>query len=156
MNKIWFILLISFIVGCNANESFIKPIKPQFETMSFDAVQKQLIIEKDLPNHLQILLSHWFDEKIKIDGFDGDMIFKISNYTQEISSIDGGKRVDLSLYFNLILNKPILSKKKSIKGMVSSYGTLKGDFSIKEFETVIANAQTNLVQLLSKDLKSKM
>lgn len=156
MSKFISILFIFFFIGCNASDTLIDPIKPQFETMSFDAVQKQLIIEKDLPNHLQIILSHWFDEKVKIDGFDGDLIFKISNYTQEISSIDGGKRADLSLYFNLILNKPILSKKKSIKGVVSSYGELKGDFSIKEFETVIANTQTNLVQLLSKDLKSKI
>lgn len=156
LNRVWFILLISFIVGCNANESFIEPIKPQFETISFDAVQKQLISEEDLPNHLQILISKWFNEEVKVNGFDGNLIFKFYNYTQKISSIDNGKRVDLSISFNVFLNKPVQSKKEFIKGEVFSYSTLSGDFTLYEFDTVIQNTQYDLILRLSRDLKSKI
>lgn len=156
MSKFISTLFIFFFVGCNASDTLIDPIKPQFETISFDVVQKQLVIKQELPKHVQMLITDWFNYKVKINGFDGDMTFNISSYTQEISLIDDGKRVDVSLFFDVILNKPSQTKKKLIKGAVSSYGTLTGNFSIGEFETIITNTQTNLIQRLSRDLKSKI
>lgn len=156
MYRLFLSLLFFFVVGCNANGSFINTIKPEFETISFDVVEKKLVVEEKLPEHIQKLISNWFDEKVKINGFDGDMVFKISNYIEDITLIDDGKRVDTSLSFIFILNKPILSKKQIIEGTVSAYGTLKGDFSIKEFEILIINTQTDLIERLSRDLKSKI
>ena len=156
MKKIIFLLFGFFIAGCNANESFIDPLKPEFETMSFDVVQKQLVMEQELPDHIQNLLSQWFNQRVKIDGFDGDMKFIISDFKQEISPYNDGKRVDVSLKFEVILNKTSKSQKKFIEGSVSSYGTLTGNFSLNEFDTVIQNAQSDLVVRLSKDLKSKI
>ena len=149
-------LYLFFIIGCNANETFIVPLKPEFKSISFDVVQKQLILESEMPNHVQNLLSQWFDQRIKIDGFDGDMKFIVSDFNQEISPIDDGKRVDMSLSFKVLLNKPSLSQTKSIKGDVSSYGSLTGNFSLNEFDTLIQNTQSDLIVRLSKDLKSKI
>ena len=58
--------------------------------------------------------------------------------------------------FNVILNKPSLSQTKMIEGYISSYGTLTGDFSLAEFDTVIQNTQSDLVLRLSRDLKAKI
>jgi len=155
--KIVLLLLLGFLVsGCNAKESFLDPIKPEFENVSFNVVQKQLIIKPELPRHVKDLVSQWFDQKVKINGFDGDMKFIISEYLEEISSISDGKRVDISLSFNVILNKPSLSQTKKIEGYVSSYGTLTGNFSLADFDTVIQNTQSDLVLRLSRDLKSKI
>ena len=156
MNKFLFILLGLFIVGCNASESFIDPLKPKFETMSFDVVQKQLVIEQNLPDNVQKLLSSWFNEKVKINGFDGSMIFTISNFNQEVSSINEGKRVDVSLSFSVLITKDLQTKKKLINGSVSSFGTLTGNFSLSEFDTVIQNTQSDLILRLSRDLQSKI
>jgi len=156
MIKLTFVLLCFFIVGCNANESFINPSKPEFESMSFDVVQKQLIIEQELPNHVQNLLSNWFNQRIKIDGFDGDMKFIVSDFNQVTSSIDDGKRVDVALSFEVVINKPSFSQTKFIEGYISSYGTLTGNFSLNEFDTIIKNTQSDLIVRLSKDLKSKI
>ena len=156
MNKFIFILLGFLVAGCQANESFIDPIRPDFANVSFDVVQKQLIIEQELPSYVEGLVSQWFDQKVKIDGFDGKMTFTISEYLEETSSISDGKRVDISLSFNVILNKPSLSQTKVIEGYVSSYGTLSGNFSLAEFDTVIQNTQSDLVLRLSRDLKSKI
>ena len=155
MNKFIFLFFGFFIAGCNANESFIDQLRPEFETMSFDVVQKQLVVEQELPEHVQNLLSQWFDQRVKIDGFNGDMKFVISDFIQEISSIDDGKRVDISLSFEVALNKPSQSQTKFIEGNISSYGTLTGNFNLKEFDTVIQNTQSDLIVRLSKDLKSK-
>lgn len=156
MNKFIFIFLGFLVAGCQANESFIDPIRPDFENVSFDVVQKQLVIEPELPIHVEGLVSQWFDQKVKINGFDGDMTFTISEYLEETSTISDGKRVDISLSFNVVLNKPSLAQTKKIQGYVSSYGTLSGNFSIAEFDTVIQNTQSDLIMRLSRDLKSKI
>ena len=156
MSKFIFVLLGFLVAGCQANESFIDPIRPDFANVSFDVVQKQLNIEPELPSHVEGLVSQWFDQKVKIDGFDGEMTFTISEYLEEVSSISDGKRVDISLSFNVVLNKPSLSQTKKIQGYVSSYGTVSGNFSLAEFDTVIQNTQSDLVLRLSRDLKSKI
>ena len=156
MSKLIYILLGFLVAGCQANESFIDPIRPDFANVSFDVVQKQLVIEPELPRHVEGLVSQWFDQNVKIDGFDGEMKFTISDYLEETSSISDGKRVDISLSFNATLNKPSLSQTQMIEGSVSSYGTLTGNFSLAEFDTVIQNTQSDLVLRLSRDLKSKI
>ena len=153
---VYLLIVCFFIAGCNANESFINPLKPEFETISFDVVQKQLIVEQELPDHVQDLLSKWFDHRVKINGFDGKMKFIVTDYSQDISSIDDGKRVDVFLSFEVILNKSLKSQKIFIDGSVSSYGTLTGNFSLSEFDIVIQNTQSDLIIRLSKDLKSKI
>ena len=144
------------VAGCQTNNSIIDSIQPDFENVSFDVVQKQLVIEPKLPDYVEELVSQWFDQKVKINGFDGEMKFTISNYLEEISPINSGKRVDISLSFNVILNKPSLSQTQMIQGSVSSFGTLTGNFSLAEFDTVIENTQIDLVLRLSRDLKSKI
>ena len=156
MNKLIFLLMLLFMMGCNANENFIDTLKPNLESMSFDVVQKQLVIKQGLPDHVKMLVTYWFDEKVKIDGFDGDMTFTILNYSQEISPINNGKKIDTSLSFQVLLIKPSLSQRKLIEGSVSSYGTLAGNFSLSEFDTVIQNAQSDLILRLSRDLQSKI
>ncbi len=156
MHKLVFIFISFLILGCTTNKSFVDLLKPEFETMSFDVVQKQLVFEKELPDHLQSLISQWFNQKVNIDGFDGDMKFIISNFKQDISSISDGKRVDASLSFKVLLNKPSLSQTKAIEGNVSSFGELTGNFSLAEFDTVIENTQSDLILRLSRDLKSKI
>ena len=156
MSRFYIIILGFLMAGCQANESFIDPIRPDFENVSFDVVQKQLIIEPNLPSHVKELVYQWFEQKVKIDGFDGEMKFIISEYSEETSSISEGKRVDLSLSFNVILNKSSSSQTKIVEGYVSSYGTLTGNFSLADFDMMVQNTQSDLVLRLSRDLKSKI
>ena len=156
MVKFIFLLFGFLLSGCQSNVSTIDPVRPEFENISFNVVQKQLIIESELPRHVKILVAQWFDQKVKIDGFDGEMTFTILEYLEETSSISDGKRVDASLSFNLVLNKPSLSQTQMIEGSVSSYGMLTGNFSLIEFDTVIQNTQSDLILRLSRDLKSKI
>ena len=156
MNKFIFVFFSFFFISCSANESLIDPINPELETMTFDVVEKKLLVKKDLPEYIQRLLSKWFDDKVKVNGFDGQLTFKISDYTQKTTLIRDGKRVDISLTFNLVITKPTMSQKKFIQGTVSSYGTLSGDFSLSDFDTVIQNTQTDLISRLSRDLQSKV
>ncbi len=156
MNKLFFVLIVLTITNCAAKESLINSEQPELQIITFDVVKKKLIVDQEIPNHLNIILTKWFNDKVKINGFNGDMTFSITNFTQETSLINEGKRVDASLSFKLILNKPLLSKRKVIEGTVSSYGTLTGDFSLSEFDIIIQNTQSDLIFRLSRDLKSNI
>lgn len=156
MNKLFLVLIVFYISSCVANESLIDNVQTEFQTITFDVVQKELIVEKKIPNHLSELINKWFDNKVKINGFDGNMTFTITNFIQETSLISNGKRVDTTLSFKVDLIKPTLSRKKLIEGTVSSYGTIEGDFSLSDFDKIIQNTQSDLIMRLSRDLKSNI
>jgi len=156
MKNFLFLLSTILIINCSSNVPVVNLQKAEFETMTFDVVEKNLVVQQNLPDHVQILIAHWFDQKVLINGFDGDMTFNITKYSQEVSSVSDGKRVDLTLSFIVFLNKPSLSQTKLIEGDVSSYGILTGNFSLAEFDTTIQNTQTDLIVRLSRDLQSKI
>ena len=156
MRNFFFIIFTLIFVSCSAKESLIDPINPQFGTISFDVVQKELILKIDIPSNLKNLINQWFDNKVKINGFDGQMTFTINDYREETSTIVDGKRVNIFLSFSLILTKPTLSQKKYVEGSVTSFGTLTGDFSLNDFEVVIQNTQSDLIMRLSRDLQTKI
>ena len=156
MNKFHFVFFSFIFMSCSANESLINPIKPELEVITFDVVEKKLNLEKNLPEKVEKLLTGWFNDKVKINGFDGQLIFTILDYSQNIISITEGKKVDITLNFNLVLTKPTMSQTKFIEGKVSSYGTLSGTFSLNDFDTIIENTQKDLILRLSRDLQSKI
>ena len=153
-----FLILLSTIlfISCSSNAPVVNPQKAELETMTFDVVEKNLVFQQNLPDHVQTLIAQWFDQKVLINGFDGDMTFTVTQFTQEISSVSDGKRVDVALAFKVFLNKPSLTQTKLIEGNVSSYGILTGNFSLAEFETTIQNTQTDLIVRLSRELQSKI
>ena len=156
MKKILIILIVFFISSCAANEKLVEPLQPELQIISFDVVQKQLEVDTNIPNNLQLLITRWFDNKIKLNGFEGNMVFKITKFNQDTTLIDDGKRVDASLSFKIIMTKSSESKKKFIEGNVSSYGSLTGDFTLNEFDNVINKVQSDLILRLSQELKSKI
>tara|TARA_B100000886_G_scaffold323906_1_gene268104 strand:+ start:1649 stop:2119 length:471 start_codon:yes stop_codon:yes gene_type:complete len=156
MNKFLIVFLSFIFTSCSANETLINPIKSELEVITFDVVEKKLHVEKNLPENAEKLLTKWFNDKVKINGFDGQLIFTIIDYSQNIISIIDGKKVEISLNFNLVLTKPTMSQTKFIEGTVSSYGTLSGTFSLNDFDTIIENTQKDLILRLSRDLQSKI
>ena len=61
------------------------------------------------------------------------------------------KKIDL-----IVKNGSYVTHKKTIKGDVKAYGIITGDFSMNDFDVIIENAQTDLIIILSRDLKSKI
>ena len=145
-----------FLNSCNETAFSIDNKKNQLQEIEFDVVEKKLILDENLPLNLKNYIYFWFDNKVKIDGFDGNMTFSISDYRQEIININDGKRVNISLNFNVMLNKPLLSKKKIIKGEVKSFGELTGTFSLNDFDILIENTQFDLIERLNIELKQKI
>ena len=157
MNKfLLFFLSFVLIVSCSKTNAIVEKKNPTFQKMTFDVVTKDLIFEGLFPDRVTLLSEQWFNSKIKVNGLEGNMVFTLKNYSQEISVIQDGKRIDISLEFIVILTKSSLSQRKIIKGQVSSFSTLKGSFSLAEFDQLIENTQNDLIVRLSSDLKSKI
>lgn len=156
MKKFSFIFFIFIISSCVANEKLVQSSQEELPIISFDVVQKQLVVDANIPNNLQLVITHWFNNKIKLNGFDGSMVFTVTKFNQDITLIDDGKRVDSSISFKINLTKSSEAKKKFIEGSVSSYGSLTGDFSLNDFDNVINNVHTDLILRLSKELGNRL
>ena len=149
-------LILFFLVNCSTSNAIVKKPVLQFESMTFDAVTKSLLFEGVFPKHFKDLSNQWFDNKVKINGLEGNMLFVLKNYSEQSSKINDGRKIDISVEFEVLLEKSSLSQKKVIKGKVNSFSTLTGDFSLSEFDELIIKTQTDLVLRLSRDLKSKI
>ena len=156
MKNTFIILFFFLLVNCSTSNAIVESANPQFESMTFDAVTKNLIFEGDFPKHFINLSNQWFDNKVKINGFEGNMIFTLKNYFEQSSKISDGRKIDITVEFQVVLEKSSLSQKKVIKGKVNSFSTLTGNFSLSEFDQLIIKTQNDLILRLSRDLKSKI
>lgn len=149
------LIALIFFMGIGfANSEKIKSKLLSLEVSYFDTVTKLLIIDKTFPDDFKSKLNNWFNNRVKVNGVEGNMMFYTSNYIQKITNISEGKRVEISFNFRLILDKPTLSQKKQIKGKVNSFGSITGTFSLKDFDEIITNTQFDVISRLSKELKS--
>ncbi len=135
--------------------SYEKDIK-LFNKIFFDVVEKDFEFKGYFPDRVRNLTSGWINNKVKISGVDGKVSFVFFEYEEKTKLIDDGKRVDISMSFNLNITKSSLSKKKIIQGKVKSYGEIKGSFTLNDFDEVINNAQTELIKIFSSDIKNKI
>ena len=156
MRNSFIFLFLFFLVNCSTSNAIVKKPVLQFESMTFDAVTKSLLFEGVFPQHFKDLSNQWFDNKVKINGLEGNMLFVLKKYSEKSSKINDGRKIDISVEFEVLLEKSSLSQKKVIKGKVNSFSTLTGDFSLSEFDELIIKTQTDLVLRLSRDLKSKI
>ena len=83
MKNTFIILLIFLFANCSTSNAIVEITNPKFETMTFDAVSKNLIFEGDFPKNFTNLSRKWFDNKVKINGFEGNMIFTLKNYSEK-------------------------------------------------------------------------
>ena len=155
-NFIFFILSIFFIIiSCSTTNAISEKNKADFEISYFDAVSKELVLIGSLPEDINILIEYWFNNKVKVEGIEGNMIFKVQDYLEEISTIEEGKRVDVSIEFEATIKKSELSHTKKINGKVNSFSEIVGSFSLKEFDKLIEEARVNLITRLSKEVSSR-
>ena len=149
----YLIFLSFFIFSCASSESVVKQ-SYNFDNVFFDVVEKKIIYEGEIPEYLKSVSKNWFDNNVKVDGVDGTMEMKLLNYNENISNISDGKKIELSMNFDVFIQKNNNSIKQRIKGDVSTYSTITGSFALEEIDTLISNSQVDLIRLLIKKLNS--
>lgn len=149
----YLIFLCLFIFSCSNSESVIKQ-SYNLDKVFFDVVEKEIVYEGEIPDYLKSITQKWFDNDVKIDGIEGTMEMKLLNYKENISNISDGKKIELFMNFEVLIQKNNNSSKQIIKGDVSTYSTITGTFALEEIDNLIANSQVELIRLLIKKLNS--
>ena len=67
------ILVFFLLVNCSNSIALVERPDPQFESMTFDAVTKNLLYEGDFPKHFKDLSNLWFENKVKIIGWSNNV-----------------------------------------------------------------------------------
>ena len=151
------LVILLFLFGCQSSIGDIKPLESNYENVSFNVVEKELIINSSISSQMDSLILNWFNDKVKVNGFQGKVLFEISDYQEEISNIDNGKKVDIKLQLDIrIDSKDQFSKQESYIIQLSEFGTITGSFSLSDIDTMKENLQKNIISNLSKKINSKI
>ena len=154
----YIILFLSMLLlGCEINgKQIIKPEKFTYDQIKFNTVSKKLIFENlddslDIEN-MKSILRYWFDNKIKTDGFDGNLNLNIKNITTQKIRKDNYFKflIKVSLQFEETHND--LNRTKTFIISVSEYGEISGSFSIKDQENIELNVMHKSLDSVSKKL----
>ena len=152
MVKYLTLLLFILFIGCEINsEQLIKSENINYENIKFNAVSKNLKFTNNQEGkEVEItkkLVNDWFNNNIKIDGFDGNLSINVTSI--EINKIkkDEYYRFEISLSIEFLETNETLNKRKIYKINSIEYGDIEGSFSIKDTENLNKN-------IISKSLKS--
>ena len=152
MVKYLTLLLFILFIGCEINsEQLIKSENINYENIKFNAVSKNLKFTNNQDGkEVEItkkLVNHWFNNNIKINGFDGNLSINVTSI--EINKIkkEDYYKFEISLSIEFLETNETLNKRKLYKINSIEYGNIEGSFSIKDSEILNKN-------IISKSLKS--
>ena len=146
------ILLFILLIGCEINsEQLIKPENINYENIKFNAVSKDLKFTNN-QNGTEVeiakkLVSDWFQNNVKVDGFDGNLSINVTSIDINKIKKDEYYRFEISLSIEFLETNKTLNKRKIYKVNSLEYGDIEGSFSIKDTENLNKN-------IISKSLKS--
>ncbi len=145
-----------FMLACEAkNLQIIKPEKFTYDIVKFKAVSKVLNnnLKTDSPDHeiMSEIVQYWFDNRIKIDGFDGDLYVNVKNiqFKREKKQEYYKFSVSLSLEF---IEKKSTTNIKTYNVNTNEYGEIFGSFAINDQD----NLDLNLMHKSLESISSKL
>jgi hypothetical protein len=145
------------LLGCEINgKQIIKPEKFTYDQIKFDAVSKKLTFENLDDNldteNMKTILRYWFDNKVKTDGFDGNLNLNIKNITTKKIRKDNYFKFLIKVSLQFEENHNDLNRTKTFIINVSEYGEISGSFSIKDQENLELNVMHKSLDSVSKKL----
>ena len=63
-----------------------------YDVLELDAVSKLIVFDNTISSSLKTKLDFWFNNYVKINGFEGDAILTISNYNEKIINSNDSKK----------------------------------------------------------------
>ena len=145
------LFFIFILIGCEMNsKQIIKPEKFEYDLVKFNTVSKILNNElKTLSTDHEIMseiIQYWFDNRIKTDGFDGNLSVKVKKIQFNREKRQDYYKFSISLSLEFIEQKSSTNV-KTFNVNSNEYGEIVGSFAIKD--------QDNLdINLMHKSLES--
>ena len=149
------LFLFTLLIGCEMNsEQLIKSENINFENIKFNAVSKNLkftnIQEGPEVETTKRLVEDWFNNNVKIDGFDGNLTINVTSI--EINKIkkDEYYRFEIDISIEFLETNELLNKRKIYKINSIEYGDIEGNFSIKDTENLNKNIISNSLKSINQ------
>lgn len=152
--NVLFLIIFLLISSCVFSTNFDEKNNYNFKKVYFEVVEKKINYTNALPNDLKKMIDSWFSNSVKINGYNGILEVFINEYNEELIDIPDGKKILLSLNFEIIIKNETLSQKETLQVNISEFSEIEGDFSINELEVLKYNTQLNMVSKMS-NLKDK-
>ncbi len=137
------------------SKQIIKPEKFTYDIVKFDAVSKKLEnkFKVNSPDHeiISEIIKYWFDNRIKTDGFEGNLIANIKQiqFNREKKQDYYKFSVSLSIEF---IEKKSSTNIRSYNVNSNEYGEISGSFAIKDQD----NLDINLMHKALESISSKL
>ena len=149
------ILLFVLFIGCEMNsEQLIKSENINFENIKFNAVSKDLkftnIEEGPEVETTKKLVKDWFNNNVKIDGFDGNLSINVTSININKIKKDEYYRFEIDISIEFLETNEVLNKRKIYKINSIEYGDIEGSFSIKDTENLNKNIISNSLKSINQ------
>ncbi len=147
-------LLFSFL-GCEMNgKQIIKTEKFDFREVKFNAVSKKLIFENEISefNKMSKIIEFWFNNKIKTNGFEGNVDVIIKNYEIKRTKLNEFYKVSINLTIQFKEEGKDFKRRKIYDIESTEYGEIKGSFAISDQD----NLDLNLMHQSLKSVNQKL
>ena len=157
MVRIISLFLLFIFIGCEMNsKQIIKPEKFTYDTIKFDAVSKKL--ENSFKTNssdneiMSEIINYWFDNRIKTDGFDGNLSVNVKQTQFEREKKQDYYKFSVSLSLEFIETKSSTNiKTYNVKS--NEYGEISGSFAIKDQDNLDINLMHKALESISSKLK---
>ena len=149
------LLLFVLFIGCEMNsEQLIKSENINFENVKFNAVSKDLKftnIEEGLEvETTKKLVKNWFNNNVKIDGFEGNLSINVTSIKTNKIKRDEYYRFEIDISIEFLETNEVLNKRKIYKINSIEYGDIEGSFSIKDTENLNNNIISNSLESINQ------
>ena len=149
------LLLFVLLIGCEMNsEQLIKSENINFENIKFNAVSKDLkftnIEEGPEVETTKKLVKDWFNNNVKIDGFDGNLSINVTSININKIKKDEYYRFEINISIEFLETNEVLKKRKIYKINSIEYGDIEGSFSIKDTENLNKNIISNSLKSINQ------
>ena len=150
-------LLFLFLMGCEMNsEQLIKSELTNFENIKFNAVSKELKFTNNQEGYdIEItkeLINTWFNNNIKIDGFDGNLSINVTSIEIDKIKKDEYYRFEINISIEFLETNELLNKRKIYKISSKEYGDIEGSFTIKDTENLNKNIISNSLKSINQKI----
>ena len=149
------LLLFIFLIGCEMNsEQLIESDSFNFENVKFNAVSKNLkFTNKQEGIEVEItkkLVKDWFNNNVKIDGFEGNLDINVTSIEIKKIKKDEYYRFEIDLSIEFLETNEVLNKRKIYKINSKEYGDIEGSFSIKDTDNLNKNIISNSLKSINQ------
>ncbi len=149
------LFLFILLMGCEMNsEQLVKSESVNFENIKFNAVSKDLkftnIQEGPEVETTKKLVKDWFNNNVKIDGFDGNLSINVNSIEIDKIKKDEYYRFEINISIEFLETNEVLNSRKIYKINSIEYGDIEGNFSIKDTENLNKNIISNSLKSINQ------